>query len=132
MEGICFGCDLITVTANKDNRRPASAPAAPSDTAKHRRIGKIVRDERDIASVEWVAAPPGYDRVPLSLEGTLPPNANGIRASATGGYNPYETMAPQKAKAAAEKRPVKRGLRRLSEWIKQMRELAGRKKRGDV
>ncbi len=119
------------MTAKKDNRRTASAPAAPAGTAKHRRIGKIVRDERDTASVEWVAAPPGYDRVPLSLEGTLPTNAKGVRPSATGGYNPYETIAPQKAKVPAEKPPVKRDLRKLSEWIKQMRQLEERKKRGE-
>jgi hypothetical protein len=53
--------------------------------------------------------------------------------SPLGGYNPYETISPatSTAKAAADKRPVKRDLRKLSAWIKQMREFEERKKRGD-
>ena len=98
-----------------------------ADTAERRRIGRIVRDDRDSASVEWVDAPPNYDRVPLSIEGTLPRGAK----RATGGYNPYETISPRKAPAGTNKRPVNRDLRKLSEWIKQMRKLEESKKRGD-
>jgi hypothetical protein len=127
MEGICFGCDLITVTANKDNRLPLGPPDATADTAERRRIGRIVRDDRDSAIVEWVDAPPNYDRVPLSIEGTLPRGAK----RAPGGYNPYETISPQKPQAGADKRPANRDLRKLSAWIKQMREIEERKKRGD-
>jgi hypothetical protein len=85
-----------------------------------------VRDDRDTASVEWIDAPPDYDRVPLSIEGTLPPGAK----RAKGGYNPYETISPNKA-MDPDKRPAKRDLRKLSEWIKQMRQLEERKKRGE-
>ncbi len=38
---------------------------------------------------------------------------------------------PAKAKAKTDAKPVKRDLRKLSEWIKQMRDLEERKKRGD-
>ncbi len=79
--------------------------------------------------MEWVDAPAGYSRVPLSIESTLPPG--GLRPAS--GYDPYETITPQRAagKSATDKRPVKRDLRKLSEWIKQMREHEERKKRGE-
>src|SRR5580692_3264320 len=103
-----FRCDLITVNSKKDNRQPDSEPAASADTIERRRIGRIVRDDRDSATVEWVDAPSDYQRVPLSLEGTLPKG----KKLAQGGYNPYETNAPNKSKAAGakEQRPVKRDL----------------------
>ena len=124
---MCIRCDLITVKSKKDARHPAQ-PLTPADTSERRRIGKIVRDDRDTATVEWVDAPQDYVRVPLSIESTLPPG--GIRPAT--GYDPYETISPGKAKAAIkDERPAKRDLRKLSQWIKQMRELEERKKRGE-
>ena len=113
------------MSAKKDNLE-SSNPASGSNQAERRRIGKIVRDDRDTASVEWIDAPPDYDRIPLSIEGTLPPGKQRARS----GYNPYETVAPARA-MNPDKRPAKRDLRKLSEWIKQMRELEERKKRGE-
>jgi hypothetical protein len=115
------------VKAKHEISRPEE-PLTAADIAQRRRIGKVVRDDRDSATVEWVDAPPNYDRVPLSLESTLPPG--GIKPAS--GYDPYETITPRNAaKAAADQRPAKRDLRKLSEWIKQMRELEERKKRGE-
>jgi hypothetical protein len=114
------------VSAKKDNLRNADPTSAVNNTER-RRFGKIVRDDRDTAIVEWVDAPPDYDRPTLSIEGTLPPGPK----RAQGGYNPYETIAPNRA-LDPDKRPAKRDLRKLSEWIKQMRELEERKKRGDA
>jgi hypothetical protein len=115
------------VKAKQDKR--AEVPTAEADPAQRRRIGRVVRDDRDSAKVEWVDAPAGYSRLPLSIESTLPPG--GIKPAS--GYDPYETNTPQRAagKPAADKRPVKRDLRKLSEWIKQMRDLEQRKKRGE-
>jgi hypothetical protein len=123
-----IGCDLITVNSKKDNRDSDGPPAASADTIERRRIGRIVRDDRDSATVEWVDAPSDYKRVPLSIEGTLP---RGDVKRTANGYNPYETNSPTTAKTAADKRPVKRDLRKLSEWIKQMRAIEERKKRND-
>jgi hypothetical protein len=112
------------VDAKKQNRQPS--PSSLSDTAERRRIGRVVRDDRDTASIEWIDAPQDFKRTPLSIESTFP--RGGIKPA--NGYDPYETMTPNRA-APADKRPVKRDLRKLSEWIKQMRELEERKKRGD-
>lgn len=114
------------MSAKKDSPQDAS-PTGTSSTAERRRIGRIVRDDRDTASVEWLDAPPDYERIPLSIEGTLPRGTKRVQA----GYNPYETVAPSKA-MDPDKRPAKRDLRKLSEWIKQMRELEARKQRGDA
>ena len=113
----------------KQNKgRPEAEETPTPEDVKQRRVGRIVRDDRDTASVEWVAAPPDYDRVPLSIESTLPSNT----VKTLSGYNPYETVTPAKAaKKEADKRPAKRDLRKLSEWIKQMRDLEERKKRGE-
>jgi hypothetical protein len=116
------------VSAKNDNSRSPATADPVASTSERRRIGRIVRDDRDSASVEWVDAPADYARVPLSIEGTLPP---GIKRAAGGGYNPYETIAPKTGAAAADKRPANRDLRKLSAWIKQMRELEERKKRGE-
>jgi hypothetical protein len=115
------------VNGKKDSARPDSPRDASADTVERRRIGRIVRDDRDTASVEWVDAPSDYKRVHLSIEGELP---RGGAKRAANGYNPYETISPSKSKAP-DKRPVNRDLRKLSAWIKQMREIEERKKRGD-
>jgi hypothetical protein len=117
------------VSAKKDGGRPNRQPEPAAESADRRRFGKIVRDDRDTASVEWVDAPSDFGRVPLSLEGTIPKG----KKLAQGGWNPYETVSPNKPPAAGakEQRPVKRDLRKLSEWIKQMRALEQRKKRGE-
>ncbi len=122
--------------AKKDNRQNSPPPDTSAKTAprtqpmQRRRIGVVVRDDRDAASVEWVDAPANYDRVQLSLEATLPP---GTKAPPMGGYDPYETVAkPKPRQAAVDKKPATRDLRKLSEWIKQMRELEERKKRGEI
>ena len=114
------------MSVKKDNLDAAN-PANPATTAERRRMGRIVRDDRDSATLEWIDAPPDYDRVPLSIEGTLP---RGTRR-AQSGFNPYDTVSPNKA-LNPDKRPAKRDLRKLSEWIKQMREHEERKKRGDT
>jgi hypothetical protein len=115
------------VSAKKDNLRTTDPADGNADSMERRRVGRIVRDDRDTASVEWTDAPLDYRRTPLSIEGTLPPGVKFPR----GGYNPYETISPNRPTPEADKRPVKRDLRKLSAWIKQMRELEERKKRGD-
>ena len=113
------------MSAKKDGSQPNRQPKPAA--AERRRFGKVVRDDRDSATVEWVDAPSDFERVPLSLEGTLPK----AKRLAHGGYNPYGTDSNPPAGGAPDQRPVKRDLRKLSAWIKQMREIEQRKKRGD-
>ncbi|HEY6454780.1 MAG TPA: hypothetical protein VIY90_05790 [Steroidobacteraceae bacterium] len=116
------------MSAKKDTIPRRDTPDPSASTPERRRAGRIVRDDRDTARVEWVDAPADFARVPLSIESTLPP---GVKRTSGGGYNPYETISPHKGSTATDKRSGKRDLRKLSAWIKQMRELEARKKRGE-
>jgi len=91
-------------------------------------MGRVVHDDRGAASVEWVDAPAELvDRPTLSVEDARPAPRPGD------GYNPYdrEPGARPSAPAGERKPPAKRDLRKLSEWIKQMREMEERRRRGE-
>jgi hypothetical protein len=94
---------------------------------ERRRIGKVVHDERGNARLEWAEAPADTERPALSLEETQP------AYKPEQGYNPYEKGARGQKKVQDEPppRPAKRDLRKLSEWIKQMRELEERRRGED-
>jgi len=104
-------------------------PHESAATAERRRIAKVVRDDRGNASVEWVRAPDDHERPTLSVEESDPAK------KPEGGYNPYERI-PKVPRdplyhGKPEQRSGRRDLRRLSEWIKQMRDLEQRKRRSD-
>ena len=103
----------------------AAAPAAP----ERRRLSRVVHDDRGAASVEWVDAPAEIvDRPTLSIEDMRPAPRKGD------GYNPYDREPGARPAAAPgdDKKPAaKRDLRKLSEWIKQMRALEERKRTPD-
>jgi hypothetical protein len=109
--------------------KPTTSPAESTGATsilERRRLGKVIHDERGNARVEWVDAPADVERPALSLEETQPAQ------KPEHGYNPYEKnpLARQTPREAQPVRPVKRDLRKLSEWIKQMRELEERRRRG--
>jgi len=107
---------------------PRDDPTGATSILERRRIAKVVHDDRGNAQVEWVPAPADLDRVQLSLED----DAAAKRPES--GYDPYQKVAKARlggAEPAVRERPAKRDLRKLSEWIKQMRELEARKQRGD-
>jgi hypothetical protein len=116
-------------------QRSKDKPPAGDDwdfgsASERRRLSKIVHDERGNARVEWVDAPQDVD-VAESARPTLA--IDEPEPSAHHGYDPYgRAPRPQPGKLAAPKREPtsKRDLRKLSEWIKQMRALEERK-RGD-
>jgi hypothetical protein len=99
--------------------------------SERRRISKIVHDERGNARVEWVDAPPAADgaeaaRPTLSIHEPEP--------SVHRGYDPYSRVPRTQsgATAAPKREPTsKRDLRKLSDWIKQMRVLEERKRAPD-
>jgi hypothetical protein len=118
--------------ASGANVSPARTPTPPaaaaaddvSATSERRRLARIVHDDRGTAHVEWVEAPPGHQRVTLSIEEPLELE-KGHRS-----YNPYESQRRGQIPAEAAP-PRKRDLRKLSDWMKQVRELDERKKRGE-
>jgi len=114
------------VERSKGKPAQADDPLGPASTAERRRLAKIVHDDRGNASVEWRDARGAIERTTLSIE-----DDSAIRKSG-GGFNPYERaggkdptrLTPPSAPSA------RRDLRKLSEWIKQMRELEERKRSG--
>jgi hypothetical protein len=106
-----------------------------SPPANRRRASQIVHDDRGNARVEWVDL--GYaaklERAPLSVE---PTPARGDSARLTvertraNGFDPYARVGA--AHAPEAKKPVKRDLRKLGEWIKLKRELEERRSQDDT
>ncbi|HTX24601.1 MAG TPA: hypothetical protein VMD03_08090 [Steroidobacteraceae bacterium] len=124
----------------------------PSDSPTHstgatsiierRRVGKVVHDERGNARLEWADAPAENERTTLSLEDTQPAykpeqGYDPYAKTARGQGRPYDPALQGRgqvrgqAKEPEPARPPKRDLRKLSEWIKQMRELEERRRRGE-
>ncbi|HEU5135986.1 MAG TPA: hypothetical protein VFU13_12625 [Steroidobacteraceae bacterium] len=108
----------------------------PPQGANRRRASQIVHDERGNARVEWIDA--GYagvplERAPLSIEQTPPRGAAArlsVERNRAGGFDPYARVGSAHV-PEAKKAPVKRDLRKLSEWIKLKRELDERKLQDD-
>jgi hypothetical protein len=110
------------------DKPPAGDARDIANGSERRRIAKIIHDERGNARVEWEDAPKDAEgaelpRPTLSID---EPEGNVHR-----GYDPY-SRAPRTqrgAAAAPTREPApKRDLRKLSEWIKQMRTLDERKR----
>ena len=99
-------------------------------------MSQIVHDDRGNARVEWIdagCAGVPLERAPLSIESTP---ARGVTARLTverkgaGGFDPYARVGAAHI-PEAKKPPVKKDLRKLSEWIKLKRELESRKSQDD-
>ena len=105
-----------------------------SPPANRRRASQIVHDERGNARVEWIDV--GYaqklERAPLSIEST-PARGDSARLTVerarSSGFDPYARVGG--AYAPEAKKPVKRDLRKLGEWIKLKRELEERRSQDD-
>lgn len=113
-----------------DNFRKKSTASdeATHPAAERRRVARIVHDERGNASVNWLDAPPNYKREVLEIEDENAADTLSIqRAPRT--YNPYDyNTRPEPRKTSAPRKDLKK----LSEWIKMMRDLEERKRRGEV
>jgi hypothetical protein len=114
----------------------SNSNSKPPQGANRRRASQIVHDDRGNARVEWIDA--GYagvplERAPLSIEPTPPRGANGklsVERNRAGGFDPYARVGAAHV-PEPKKAPVKRDLRKLSEWIKLKRELDERKSQDD-
>lgn len=121
-------------------RTPPQKPAGPDGDAERRRLGRIVHDERGAASLEWRDAPDDYDRPVLEIGGTgVRPTSKGrlgedsLSIKTEDSFNPYDRPQPadERALPGAPGKGGKRDLKKLSAWLKMMRELEERKKNGD-
>jgi hypothetical protein len=93
-------------------------------------MGRIVHDDRGSASVEWRDAPDDYERPVLKIEGTgVAPPPLSIKDEDT--FNPYD-RASESSSGNAPRAGGKRDLKKLSEWIKLMREMEERKKKSEA
>jgi hypothetical protein len=108
---------------------PEQKDTASSDTlatGERRRLGRVVHDDRGAASLEWHDAPEDHERPVFRIEGTGVKEPLSVQQDQT--FNPYDRTTldgPAKPKGG------KRDLKKLSAWVKMMRELEERKKRGD-
>ncbi|HTV51067.1 MAG TPA: hypothetical protein VME21_07760 [Steroidobacteraceae bacterium] len=115
---------MVHIPKDKTQADDPSDEGSPLE--ERRRAAKIVHDERGNARVEWTDASKGSDRPLLSLDEP--------EASVHRGYDPYQRAprTPRGGVAAPRRdRAPRRDLRKLSEWIKQMRALEERKRRDD-
>ncbi len=100
-------------------------------------MARVVHDERGNASVQWHDAPSDYERPVLELEPAadsglhqrLGSDALSLQQDET--FDPYARSRPVERKATKPTGNTTRtDLRKLSEWIKLMREIEERKQRG--
>jgi hypothetical protein len=97
--------------------------------AQGRRLSRIVHDHKGNATVEWYDAPADHERQKFEIEST----ATRLRALDVGSLSIQtgETHNPYMRIPEAERRRLpgqKTDLRKLSAWIKMMRELEEAKK----
>jgi hypothetical protein len=110
---------------NFRKKPPAPDTRPPEARVERRRIGRIVHDDRGNASVDWLDAPSDYKRQVFKIVDD-PADALALEKSKQT-FNPYEASTlPEPRKTNAPRKD----LRKLSEWIKMMRDLEERKRTG--
>lgn len=114
--------------------KPGPIPPESVPDTERRRIGEVVHDDRGNASVRWLDAPSDYQRPVLEV---APDSAAARKLEES--FDPYGRGAtPGTASSTPDTATSKRStgnttrtdLRKLSEWIKMMRELEERKRNG--
>lgn len=110
-----------------DNSRKKSVAADTPEAPERRRVGRIVHDDRGNASVRWQDAPTNYRRQVFEIESEP---SHGLQLETKPRtFDPYSSATPPEPRQSAGS---KTDLRKLSEWIKMMRELEERKRKGEV
>jgi hypothetical protein len=102
-----------------------------AESASRRRVGKVVHDDRGAASVEWHDAPENYVRPVLELEDGARTTSRlktlrekePLSIAKQDNFNPYQRSMPGGTIGGGSRRD----LRKLSKWIKLMREIEERK-----
>jgi hypothetical protein len=103
---------------NLKSKRPARPQTNPD--AERRKVGRVVHDDRGNASVDWRDAPADYDRPVLEVL-----DVPGLSIKSEESCDPYAHRDARSAGAGGSRTD----LRKLSEWIKMMREREQRKRR---
>ncbi len=113
-----------------ETSRKKSIGANTSGNNERRRIGRIVHDDRGNATLDWWDAPADYHRPVLEIEA----ESSGLAIQkAPPTFDPYaRATLPEPKRVTAAAPPPRKDLRKLSEWIKMMRELEERKRKGEV
>lgn len=120
---------------NNLTRKKPGQPEQDRD-AERRRIGRVVHDDRGNASVDWRDAPAHFERPVLEVLGDP-----GLSIKSEKTYDPYAHRPVRGAgddpigdthggnRAGANRgNGTRTDLRKLSDWIKMMRELEERKR----
>ncbi|HYL04224.1 MAG TPA: hypothetical protein VEU54_12495 [Steroidobacteraceae bacterium] len=109
---------------NGSKNQPLQGTPGATIDGERRRIGTVVHDDRGNAKVEWQDAPADYRRPVLEV-------ADEPRLSLKNeeSYDPYARRTTRTAPRSGN--TTRTDLRKLSEWIKMMRELEERKRRGE-
>ncbi len=124
----------IAGTQNRQDTEPANDAGAED----RRRLARVVHDERGNAIVQWEEAPPDYERPVLEIE------TSGIRRGIPHrlgsdqlqrepqGCDPYSSSKPlERNRSQGTGNTTRTDLRKLSDWIKLMREMEQRKQQPD-
>lgn len=97
---------------------------------ERRRLSRIVHDHKGNATVQWYDAPADYERPVFEIEETSPAaeglNTGSLSIQNADSHDPYMRIPESERKRAPGQRT---DLRKLSAWIKMMRELEEAKKR---
>ena len=113
---------------------------AQSRADKRRRMSRIVHDDRGNASVQWHDAPADYERPVFEIESGTGTHrrldsrlrTDGLSLEQANAFDPYASSRPVERKPTPKTGTTTRtDLRKLSEWIKMMREIEERKLRGE-
>jgi hypothetical protein len=121
--------------ADTKQRNDSADPTDSAPSAERRRLSKVVHDDKGNATVQWHDAPADYVRPVFEIEGGVrtqkpansPLKRDPLTFAAEDTHNPY-TRVPD----GDRKRDVgnRTDLRKLSAWIKLMRELEDKKRGG--
>jgi hypothetical protein len=111
--------------------------AGDSGNSDRRRMGRVVHDDRGNAIVQWEDAPEDYERPVLEIEssGVRPgpqhrPRSHSLSLDGPQSFDPYANSGPLERKPQQQPHTgntSRMDLRKLSEWIKMMRDLEQRK-----
>ena len=107
------------------NKKIESAEDRKQDTGERRRLSRVRHDDRGNAYVEWVDAPAALVERP-KLEIQREPGELQLDTQRSA-HDPYSNDSGGARKSGNTTRT---DLRKLSEWIKMMRELEERKRTG--